>query len=71
MTRDKALAAVEALVDAHDGSAHAAIVYILAAAGARLARSEGRAVAVRVEIICGQSTTSFWADSFPAGGQGG
>ncbi len=65
MTRDMAKAAVDAVVDGHDGSAHAAIVLILAAAGARLAQSEGKACSVRVEIVTGQSTTRFWADSFP------
>ena len=65
MTREIAAAAVEELVDGHDGSVHAAIVFILAAAGARLAQSEGKTCSVRVEIVTGQTTTRFWADSFP------
>lgn len=68
MSREHAAAAVDALVDGHDGSAHQAVVFILAAAAARLARSEGRPVKVRVEMVSGQTTTSFWDDSFPVRG---
>lgn len=64
MTREAAQAAVDALVDAHDGSPYSALVLLMAAAGQRLARSEGRDCAVKLELVIGRSSATFWADSF-------
>lgn len=64
MTQQLAREAVDEIVSRHEGSPFSALVLLLGAIGARIAQSEGRDAAVRIEIVTSRGATSFWADSF-------